>query len=51
MIQESNYTIMKRINISITLVSQSYALLDYEKKAYMLFINKICLNQLYNLLW
>ena len=35
----------KRVNISVTLVSESYVLLNYEKKVYMLFINKICLNQ------
>jgi len=35
----------KRINISVTLVSESYVLLYYETKVYMLFINKICLNQ------
>ena len=27
------------------LVSESYVLLYYENKVYMLFINKICLNQ------
>ena len=36
----------KQINISVTLVSESYVLLYCEKKVYMLFINKICLNQL-----
>jgi hypothetical protein len=35
----------KWINISVTLVSESYVLLYYEKNVYMLFINKICLNQ------
>jgi len=35
----------KRSNISVALVSESYVLLYYEKKVYMLFINKICLNQ------
>jgi hypothetical protein len=29
----------------IMLVSESYVLMYYEKKDYMLFINKICLNQ------
>ena len=33
------------MNISGMLVSESYVLLYYEKKVYMLFINKICLNQ------
>ena len=33
------------INVSVMLVSESYVLLYYEKKVYMLFINKICLNQ------
>ena len=32
----------KQINISVTLVSESYALSYYEKKVYMLFINEIC---------
>ena len=35
----------KRINISVTVVSQSYVLLYYEQKVYMLFINKICLDK------
>ena len=33
------------INISVKPVSESYVLLYYEKKVYILFINKICLNQ------
>ena len=33
------------INVSVMLVSESYVLLYYVKKVYMLFINKICLNQ------
>ena len=37
----------KLINISVTLVSESYILLYYEQKVYMLSINKICLNQIY----
>jgi hypothetical protein len=37
--------VRKRINISVTLVSEFYVLLYYETKVYMLFINKICLNQ------
>ena len=36
---------MKWIIISITIVSESYLLLYYEKKVYMLFIKRICLNQ------
>jgi hypothetical protein len=37
--------VRKQINISVILVSESYVLLYYEKKVYVLFINKICLNQ------
>jgi hypothetical protein len=37
--------VRKQINISVTLVSESYVWLYYETKVYMLFINKICLNQ------
>jgi len=35
----------KRINISVALVSESYVLVYYENKVYMIFINTICLNQ------
>ena len=35
----------KRINISVTVVFESYVLLYYETKVYMLFINTIFLNQ------
>ena len=43
------YTVIYHIttniyHIRVTLVSESYVLLDNEKK-FMLFINKICLNQ------
>jgi hypothetical protein len=38
--------VRKRINISVTLVSEFYVLLYYERKVYMLFINKICINQI-----
>jgi hypothetical protein len=42
------FSIWKQINISITLVSESYAILYYEKKVYLLFMKKICLNQILN---
>jgi len=43
----------KRINISVTLISESYVLLNYEKKVYLLFINQIWLNKgrVVHLIW
>ena len=37
--------VRKRININVTLVSESYVLLYYEATVYMLYINKMCLSQ------
>jgi hypothetical protein len=38
LINDVNQSVAKRINISFTLVSESYVLLYYEKNVYMLFI-------------